>query len=98
MQVKDGLPRVCSVIGDQPVAAMIDSCRLGRVDTQVDHSIHGAVVEVPKIAQRGNVLSRHDKQMNRGLRIDIAKRDGMFILGNDIRSKFAGDNAAKETI
>ena len=98
MQVKDGLPRVCSVIGDKPVAALIDSCRLGRADTQVDHSIEGAVVELPKISQRGNMLSRHDKQMNRSLRIDIAKRDGVFILSNDLRSNFAGDNAAKETI
>ena len=98
MQVKDGLSRVCSVIGDEPVAALIDSLCLGSADAQVDHSVKGALVELSEIAQRGNVLPWHDKKVNGGLRIDIAKRDGMLIFSHEFRSKLPCDNSAKKTM
>src|SRR6185503_2728921 len=79
-----------------PVARLGDPFRpgdLGRNERQTaDHR------RVLRVVERRDMLARHHQHVHRRLRVDVAKRDAVRILPNELRGDLVAYDAAEETV
>ena len=98
MEMRDGLTGVRSVIGDDPIASIIEPVLAGDARRQRQRVRRDVPVIDADIAQGREVLSRHDEHVDRRLRVQVAKGDVMFALRDELRGKLTVRNAAEDAI
>jgi hypothetical protein len=77
MDVIHGLPGVRPLVQDQSIAALRDSPFARHVMGRRKHPTEEMVIV--ELGDRLYVLSRHDQEMNRSLRVDVRKGDDIII-------------------
>ena len=98
MEMGDGLSGVGTVIGDDPVAALIEPVLGGDARCQRQRVRSDMPVAATDVAQGREVLSRHDEHVHRRLRMEVAEGDVVLALGDELRAKLAPRDAAEDAI
>ena len=98
MEMGDSLSGIGTVIGYDPIAAIIEPVIGG--DTRCQRQcVRGDVpIAAADIAQGHEVSSRHDEHVDRGLRMEVAEGDVVLALGDELRAKLAPRDAAEYAI
>lgn len=98
MEMEYRLPRLGAIIRQHPVATVGDALLLGNRDRQPQQIGDHRLVACPEIAQRREMTARHDQDVCRSLRLEIAKGDAMFALGDELGAQLAPDDLAENAI
>src|SRR5208282_5525621 len=79
VEVKDGLPGACALVGDDPVAFAVPKTRpqFGSDCEELHRDLRLALGD--EIAQMGRVARRNHQEMGRRLRIEVVERDDVLI-------------------
>ena len=93
MKVTDRLSTVFALIDDQSIPIGQAFC-LGDDASSVQEI--EMVAGIRYFGDSRNLCSRHNQDVNGGLRADVAEGDHMVILINDVGRNLAVDNARKE--
>ena len=98
MKMRDSLSGVRSVIRDDPVAAVMEPVLGGHTRRQRQRVRRDVPIAATDVAQGRDVLSRHDEDMDRRLRVEVVEGDVVLALGDELRSKLAARDAAEDAI
>ena len=82
----------------QPVTTCGDPLAPRQLACHKDHVSHECPVVDCYLGKRGDVCFGHDEDMDMRLRIDVAKRDDLIILIQDVSGDFAAYDAAEDTV
>ncbi len=98
MDVKNRLSAIGLVIGNQPVATLSDtlfSCHLRRRQHYLADQV---LIRFLKFVERRDVLTGNKQHMRRCLWVEIAKRQHIVGLMNDVRLNFTAYHFTKNAI
>ncbi len=98
MQVRNSLPGVRSIIGDDTVAAGEESIRGCHLRGQCQRVRGDGPVIGSDVAKGGEVPPGNDKYVDRRLRVQIVEGDVMLTLGNKLCAKLAPYDSAEDAI
>ncbi len=96
MQVKNGLPRNFSVVGDHPVSCVIKSARLSSARSQSKQL--GREGWIIQFAQAAHMPFRNDQHMHWRRRSDVVEHDGVLALHDELRTKLAVCDSAENAL
>ncbi len=98
MEVRDGLPGIWAVVGDDAIAAVEQVFLAGYLDRQIQEFGREAWIGGAEISQRGEMSPWHDKDVDRCLGLEIPKGQGSRRLGDEWGGQFAPGDAAKDAV
>jgi hypothetical protein len=96
VQVKNELPSSPLDIHHEAVAGLINTGFPGSIPCPEGHDLYERTVFFRQIINTPDMPRRNDKQMNRGMGLDILENDNIFIAVNEISVSFSGYNLAKD--
>ena len=94
MQVEHLLPRPRPAVEDGP--EVVVPFGFGEVSTDFHQVAHERLVAFGHVAELLDHLPRHDEQVQRRLRIDVAKGNAVLILVHNVRGNLAVDDLFEE--
>ncbi len=98
MDVKNRLSAIGLVIGNQPVAAFSDTLFSRHLRRRQHNLADQVLVRFLQFVESRDVLTGNKQHMRRRLWVEIAKRQHIVGLMNDIRLNFTAYHFAKNTI
>jgi hypothetical protein len=96
VKVEHTLPCIGSLIDDEPVTAVRKPERLGhtaRSEEQTPGNVHVVGLH---LGHSGDMSLRDDESMHRRDRADVAKRQNVIVLEDDVGRRRPGDDVAEE--
>jgi formamidopyrimidine-DNA glycosylase len=98
VQVPYRLTGIRAIVGDHPVAAVVQPPLLRHSRSQRQRVGGDVLIFRPNLAQRREMPPRDDENMHRSLRLQIAERDIVLALGDELRPELAPRDAAENAI
>lgn len=98
MQVKDRLAGVGIAVEHRSISAGGVSVLFGDRRCGSHDLSNQRIIFRRQVVQRGNVASRNDEHMRRGLRRDVFERDDVVVLKDDGCGNLSGDEFAEKTV
>jgi hypothetical protein len=98
MEVGNRLSGVWTVIGDDPVAAVMQAVLGGDARRQCQRVRRDDPIVATDFAQGCEVSSRHDEHVDRRLRVEVAEGDVMLALRNELSPELAARDTAEDAI
>lgn len=95
MQVRHGLAGLIAVVGDE-AEAVADTTLAGHAPDDLQQPSPQKLVV--QLRQPGDMLSRHDQDMERRAREDVVDGHGIVVLVHDGRGDLRRDDAAEEAV
>ena len=95
MKMRNSLSGVRTVIGDDPVAAVMEPVLGGDARRQRQRVRRDVPVATTDFAQSREVLSRHDEDVDRRLWVQVVEGDVVLALGDEFRTKLAARDATE---
>src|SRR5688500_7912210 len=96
MKMRDRLSGVRSVIGDDPVAALMEPMLGGDARCQRQRVRRDMPIVATDVAQGGEVSSRHDEHVDRRLRVEVAEGDVVLALSDELGTELAARDATED--
>jgi hypothetical protein len=96
--VKNRLARAFTRVDHTPIPTLSDALMARNLTSHVKQMAKRSLIVPSHLAQGGNVLSRDNKYMRGGLRIDVTKGNRLIVAVNDCGGNFAFDDSTEETI
>ena len=96
MEMIHGLSRLGIDIEHRAVALLVDAGLLRQLFGDLKHMREKRGVFFMHVVESRNVFARADQKMHGTLRPDIFERDDEFVLIDDLRRRFAPDDATEE--
>lgn len=96
--MKHGLPGIRTIVGDDPVAAVEQALALRHLARQVQKRDRDLPILRPEFAKPAQVTPRNNQDMCRGLRLDVAERDRVLVLGDEFGPERAVRDPAEDTV
>jgi hypothetical protein len=96
VQVKNSLPRLFTVVGDDTVPTIIEAARLSRLCRQRQQI--GCDHRVVKLAQVSDMLFRHHEHVYRRRRRDVIEHDTVLALRDELGAELALRDLAEDTV
>jgi len=98
MYVEDILTRVFLCVEDYSVAAVFDSLIVGDLSGFSEYMANQMLFFFWECIERGEVVFRDEKDMDRGLRIDVFKSENIFVFIHDPGGYFFFYDFAKNAV
>src|SRR5215218_3622491 len=98
MEMGNRLPGVGSVIGDDPVTALMQPVLGGDARRQCQRVRRDVPIIATDFSQRREMASWDDEHVDRRLRVEVAKGDIVLALGDKLRTELAARDAAEDAI
>src|SRR5215213_224141 len=98
MKMRDRLSGIGAVIGDDPVAAVIEPILGGDACGQRQRVRRDVPIVAADRTQGREVLPRHDEHVDRRLRVEVAEGDVMLALSDELRPELAAGDATEDAI
>ena len=96
MQMRDGLPAMCSGVDHQPVAMFGNTLLLCQCFRHLNHVPYQRLIAGFQRIDRVDVPVGNDENVRAGNRVDIAKCSHLLIMIDDIGRSFSGEDFAKD--
>lgn len=98
MDVKDALSGPDAAVDRDAEAALRYPMLFGQSIGNAEHLPDQLVIFNRRIEERGDVLTRHDQEMDRRSRIDVLESDDTAVLIDEFALNLAFDNPAEQTV
>ena len=98
MKMRDSLSGVRPVVGDDPVAAVMEPGIGGDARGQSERVRRDVPITATHFSQGREVLSRHDEHVHWRLRVKVTEGDVVLALGDELRTELTARDAAKDAI
>ena len=96
VEVLHKLATLLAAVDDDAVAGPGDTLGAGQIVGGYDHVSYERRLFFGDVQERRIVLYRHDKDMHRGLGVDVAEGQHSFIPEDDVTRNFSGDDITKD--
>lgn len=96
--MKDGLAGVGPGVDHEAPSSLLEPLLVGDPPGNGDEAAHGVAIGVGEIVEPGDVTLRNDEDVDRSLRVQVAKRDGPFVLEDAIRRNRPGGDATEDAV
>lgn len=98
MEVRNALPSIGTIVGDDSIALPKNPLRSGNRDCQTEHVGREIAVVRPEVVQRCQVAAGNHQHVGWSLRFKVTKGDGELALGHKLGPEITLDDLAEEAI
>ena len=96
--MKDGLPRVASIVDHHPVTALIEAEFFGQRLCDEEQMSDELPISVVNAMDVPDMFFRNDKDMGGRLRVDVCERNYMLVVVYKFRGNLFLDDLTEETV
>jgi hypothetical protein len=98
MKMGDSLSGVRPVVGDDPIAAVMEPGLGGDARCQSERVRRDVPIVNTDFTQGREVLPWHDEHVHRRLRVEVAEGDVVLALGDELRTELTARDATEDAI